>query len=308
MALVSHDFETGTNGATVATGGGIGAVVGACTYTTSSPIRGNVSVSCTGTGAAGHIQSDNTTANTAVIQFEWSCPSLPTSSNADLLVLRSTTSNDRFIFQARTAVNGQQLSVMSQNFGSTVWTSSGTYSTGTVYRTDISVSAPSGTQQAVIQTCLQDSTTPIAGLSGTISGQASGTWGTAGWAWYQLGKRNVPGNWTVKIDSFRHQTGTTTFFDPPGLQKIAMSTTRLSSTSVSVAWTNPGDAPDGVTIVRAPGSVTNDGLGNTPSESDYDPLTVSGATVVAEGQTSSPYTDSGLTPGTYTYWVARTAP
>lgn len=82
--------------------------------------------------------------------------------------------------------------------------------------------------------------------------------------------------------------------------------TRLSSTSVSVSWTHPADAPDGVSIGRAPGTHVTDGNGASPGDSGYDPLTISGAAIITEGETASPYVDTGLTSGTYTYWAART--
>lgn len=93
---------------------------------------------------------------------------------------------------------------------------------------------------------------------------------------------------------------------PPPLEKIPLTVSRLSSTSVNVAWTHPDDAPDGITIVRAPGVHVNDGDDRAPDDEEYDPLTVADATVIAEGEGSSPYVDSGLTPGEYTYWVVRT--
>lgn len=82
---------------------------------------------------------------------------------------------------------------------------------------------------------------------------------------------------------------------------------RLSDTSASVSFTMPGDAPDGITIVRCPGAhMGDDGEGRAPSNPEYDPSTIDGTIIVAEGLTSSPWVDTGLTPGIYTYWVART--
>jgi hypothetical protein len=88
--------------------------------------------------------------------------------------------------------------------------------------------------------------------------------------------------------------------------KIPISVSRISTTTVEVDWTHPGDAPNGVTIVRASGTYTNDGLGNAPDENDYDPMTISGAAEITTGETTPPYNDVGLTPGEYTYWVVRT--
>lgn len=89
--------------------------------------------------------------------------------------------------------------------------------------------------------------------------------------------------------------------------KVSFIVNRISNTETSVAFTMPGDAPDGVTIARCPGSeMGNDGEGRPPSDPAYDPSTIAGAVVIAEGLMSSPYADTGLTPGIYTYWVART--
>ena len=92
----------------------------------------------------------------------------------------------------------------------------------------------------------------------------------------------------------------------PAPEKIPLSATRVSNSSVSLSWPHPGDATDGVSLVRAPGTHTNDGSGRAPDHVDYDPLTVTGAVIIAENETSSPYADEGLTPGEYTYWIVRT--
>lgn len=99
------------------------------------------------------------------------------------------------------------------------------------------------------------------------------------------------------------------FMDYVYLKVGGVVATRVSGTSVSVAWTHPADAPDGVSIARCAGSHTgNDGNGNPPSSSLYDPTTIAGTTILAENLTSSPYSDTGLTPGEYTYWIVRTSP
>jgi hypothetical protein len=89
--------------------------------------------------------------------------------------------------------------------------------------------------------------------------------------------------------------------------KVDFVVSRTSDTSAAVSFTMPGDAPDGITIARCAGThLGNDGDGRAPSNPDYDPSTIPGTIVVAEGLMSSPYFDTGLTPGVYTYWVART--
>lgn len=87
---------------------------------------------------------------------------------------------------------------------------------------------------------------------------------------------------------------------------------RLDSTSVSVTWTHPSDAPDGMALIRCAGHQVNDFDGDIPSDPDYDPTTIVGATVVAnnlDAGDSVGYTDSGITPpGEYTYWLVRESP
>lgn len=90
--------------------------------------------------------------------------------------------------------------------------------------------------------------------------------------------------------------------------KISFSATRVDNETVSIDWSLPGDAPDGISICRASGPVVNDGEGRPPSDAAYDPSTVDGAVIIAEGLSEGPYLDEGLTPGVYTYWVARFAP
>lgn len=95
---------------------------------------------------------------------------------------------------------------------------------------------------------------------------------------------------------------------PPPPEKLELTATRLSDTSVQLTWNDPGDIPHGVTIVRASGTHTLDGDSNEPEDEGYDPLTISGAEVVVENEETSPYNDTELDPGEYTYWVARSAP
>jgi hypothetical protein len=128
-----------------------------------------------------------------------------------------------------------------------------------------------------------------------IGGATSGP----SWAPWQLGP--------VRIE-----TDTLTLPDPDwwltALEKFLVTVERVSSTSISVGWTDPGDAPDGITIVRAPGAHFSDGNGAQPDDPAYDPLTISGAVVEATGQTTPPYLIEDLAPGLHTVWGARTAP
>lgn len=89
--------------------------------------------------------------------------------------------------------------------------------------------------------------------------------------------------------------------------KVSFAVSRLSDTEASVAFTIPGDAPDGITVARCPGAHMGvDGEGREPSNPAYDPATIPGTIVLAEGLESTPYVDTGIPPGIYTYWVART--
>jgi len=90
------------------------------------------------------------------------------------------------------------------------------------------------------------------------------------------------------------------------LDPIVMSVARATASSVEVSWTHPTDAPDGVSIARAPGAHVNDDEDREPSDANYDPFTIAGCVEVTTGETTSPYFDVGLAPGTYTYWVYRT--
>lgn len=88
--------------------------------------------------------------------------------------------------------------------------------------------------------------------------------------------------------------------------KVTCHAERVSDTAVDFHWTMPGDAPDGITVFRAAGARVIDGNGRQPSNPAYDPATVPGSVTLAQGITGTPYHDTGLTPGTYTYWAART--
>lgn len=90
--------------------------------------------------------------------------------------------------------------------------------------------------------------------------------------------------------------------------KVEFAVSRYSDSEAAVAFRLPGDAPEGVTITRCPGShMGNDGMGRPPSDPAYDPSTIPGTFVVAEGVMTSPYIDASAAAGVSTYWVARTA-
>lgn len=109
-------------------------------------------------------------------------------------------------------------------------------------------------------------------------------------------------------------SGATFIEDPPSLdavpetQPVEFEVNRTGMTTVSIDWgTTPGDAPYGLTIYRIVGSYTQDGSGDDFGDVDYDPSTISGAAVIATGETTSPYLDSGLDGAeVYTYFIVRT--
>jgi hypothetical protein len=89
---------------------------------------------------------------------------------------------------------------------------------------------------------------------------------------------------------------------------ITFTAERTTTTTATLTWGTLSDAPDGVSVLRAPGVHTTDGSGDAFGDAGYDPTTISGAAIVSENETS-PYVDTGLTPGTsYTYAVIRTGP
>lgn len=92
------------------------------------------------------------------------------------------------------------------------------------------------------------------------------------------------------------------------LEPITFSAVRTNDTTATLTWGTLTDAPDGVTVLRATGEHAVDGDGDAFGEEGYDPTTISGATVIAENQTS-PYVNTGLdAETTYTYAVIRTGP
>lgn len=93
----------------------------------------------------------------------------------------------------------------------------------------------------------------------------------------------------------------------PDKEPIPFTATRVSPSAVHIEWTDPGDAPLGVSVVRAPGAHSADGNGIDPGEPGYDPTTLAGATILDEGNTAESFDDSGLNgPTDYTYWLIRT--
>jgi len=95
----------------------------------------------------------------------------------------------------------------------------------------------------------------------------------------------------------------------PPKEAVIFTATRLTGdTSALLEGTAPDDAPDGLTIYRAPGLHTTDGLGRAYGNPLYDPLTIPDIEMIAEGG-SFPYTDTGLTPDEdVTYAIIRTGP
>lgn len=102
--------------------------------------------------------------------------------------------------------------------------------------------------------------------------------------------------------------GVTIYYDSPPSQ-IVMTKNRVDDDHVSIDWTNPGDAPDGVSILRGPlAHYGDDPGGHAPTDPDYDPTGFPGVVGVADGLTDGPYVDTLPSPGVYTYWVVRTDP
>lgn len=136
---------------------------------------------------------------------------------------------------------------------------------------------------------------------------ATANTGTTDFTEVRHGKTGGTGSLTYDMDECATAWGTFGEIDlVSALLPVAdVVATRVTNTEVSVDWTHPADAPDGVSIVRAAGAHVNDGSARTPTDPLYDPMTISGAAVIATGETTPPFADTGLTPGTYTYWVVR---
>lgn len=91
------------------------------------------------------------------------------------------------------------------------------------------------------------------------------------------------------------------------LEPIPITATRLTNSSVLIEWTQPDDAPDGVSVYRAPGAHTTDGNDIPFGAPGYDPLTIPDIVAIEEGLTASPLNDDGLDAGQiYTYAIIRT--
>jgi hypothetical protein len=154
-----------------------------------------------------------------------------------------------------------------------------------------------------------DSLTPV--LSGSTS---IANLGTADHSSFRMGRTAGAVETTaIYFDSFQGFTSTdaTGLGVPWALEQVEPTVTRVSNTAARVTWTHPDDAPDGMDLVRCDGAQTNDGAGRAPSDAAYDPLTISGAEVVATGLvgSDSPYDDTGIdvtATSTKTWWLVRT--
>jgi hypothetical protein len=132
----------------------------------------------------------------------------------------------------------------------------------------------------------------------TVNGVATATFGGTFTA---VGVPRTPG---VAVATL---AGTFTAAGVTGVAKVPItSVTRLSDTTAEIAWTHPGDAPNGIAIARALGTFTNDGEDRPPSDPAYNPLTLVEAALIATGETVSPYTDTDTTTAAHTYWLIRT--
>lgn len=89
--------------------------------------------------------------------------------------------------------------------------------------------------------------------------------------------------------------------------RITFTARRVDDTHVEVDWTLVGDAPDGYSVFRCPGSHLGlDGEGRDPDDDEYDARTIDGVMLLAEFLTEGPYVDEVTAdPDGWTYWVYR---
>jgi hypothetical protein len=261
-------------------------------------------------GIVTELQWNATAATTAMASFHIRIPAVPAGTGSPTICQ---------VRNASAAAAGLQVLHTTPKFrvlqsgGNTLFTSA-TITAGVWYRVELRVIRGTTSSDGTIQFAyyLGDSLTPVETAYSSTAVNAGTTDLTNvrfGRCSSATGVTDTAGYW---IDSAQFLTGADAdeLGKPWLLEQIPLTTTRVSDTAVNVAWTHPSDAPAGVSIIRSTGTQVNDGLGNEPTESDYDPTTLSSDVTVANGLDGgdTPYADTGLTPGVYTYWVVRTSP
>lgn len=187
-------------------------------------------------------------------------------------------------------------------------------------RLEFKIDSNTGTGDGVIDVALYqgESTTPQATFSSTTANLG----GPLDSDNLRIGR---PSGTTTDVttedwDSFVVWTGAdipATLNNPfPGVppEKIDFTAVKSGADEVTISWLDPGDAPNGVAILRGPGNLK--GVADTNGRFEADPLfdfsTVAGVSVIASNQdaaTDSPFVDddggAGLSPITYSYGMVR---
>jgi hypothetical protein len=314
MVAKSNSAEGGTDGTTVTTGnsGGAsgdawGAVVinGTLTYENTAPHEGSMCYQISPTSSQQcYLHMIETSEDEMFLSAYLKMPSAPAATE-DNVVFRSASAG-----AAGFGTRADAKFRTTDATGTALNTSTATLTANLWHRIEMHVVKGTTTSNGTIEVEVyeEDELTPIHSYSNTACNA-----GTAQLTNIRLGRPSATADTTnVFIDAVQWWTGADVpalFGNPWALQKIVgISATRLSASSVEIAWTDVTDAPNGYDVVRAPGTHTNDGDDRDPSDPLYDPLTISGAVVAVTADAGTPFVDTGLTPGDYTYWLVRTAP
>jgi hypothetical protein len=319
MVARTNSAEGGTNGTGVTTGNSGGAsgtawelvnlgTGGAIAFSNVTPKEGSLCYLCTPASSQQQfLRWTEAAADSAMLSVYIRFATLP-GATSYYLALRSTSAQT---CQMTISSTGR---VAVQDAASTVLSTSAVGEVITIdtwYRLELrgvkGTTSSNGTIQAAFY--LGDSTTAIWSYS-----SATVDAGTAQIVNTRIGRSSsgVADTTPYRLDALQFWTGTDTpaaLGRPWSLAKITgIAATRISSSSLSLAWTDVADAPDGYDVVYCAGTHTNDGLGRTPSDPLYDPLTISGAVVVSTGDAGTPFVQTGLTPSDGTWWLIRSAP
>lgn len=210
MALLVNTAEGGTDGATVTTGNSGGAsgdawaaVDGSPEYTDTDPIKGSMSITCPNDGSQERVSWTWSSTTQAVARF--------------YVRYSSTGANQGRLFEF---IGGARIYILSGGrpslrnaAGSSVFDSSDAFSTGTIYRIEISNLAATSTTGACVLSIFEgDDTTPIAGMSTTVTDANFGTALTG----IRVGRLINANSGVHDLDDIAAETDTLTLLGPSG--------------------------------------------------------------------------------------------
>lgn len=230
MASFTNDAEGGTSGSNVATtdtGSGtqwnnVVSTGSALSYSTTQAMHGSKSIKMVSFSGDSYCQwTLGAAAKQASFRFYLYIDTA--AGSGDIRVFSISSSTTQYLnFTLR---GGTAKFVISNNAGTAIWTSTGSWSTGTWYRIEGSLDTTAGGSAAVVvlNTYLGDGTSAISNLSWSASAQ---TTGGSTYAYCEVGQRaGTQAGWTLYFDDIALNESTTTAIGPSSTPAVTANPT-----------------------------------------------------------------------------------